>query len=134
PGSRPCVVLRRRTPRRGGRPRLPRDALGLKRPLSHRAPGVSSAGRRPPALARARMSAPSASSRHGALTRDEIADLATLAGLAVAPDEARRLADDLGAILDHMSELAAVDTDGVPPMTHAVAVPLRLRPDLVAPS
>ena len=80
------------------------------------------------------MSAPSASSRHGALTRDEIADLATLAGLAVAPDEARRLADDLGAILDHMSELAAVDTDGVPPMTHAVAVPLRLRPDLVAPS
>jgi aspartyl-tRNA(Asn)/glutamyl-tRNA(Gln) amidotransferase subunit C len=60
--------------------------------------------------------------------------IARLARLALSDEEAERLRGELGAILDHMRDLAALDTAGVEPMTHAVPMALRLRPDEVEPS
>jgi aspartyl-tRNA(Asn)/glutamyl-tRNA(Gln) amidotransferase subunit C len=68
------------------------------------------------------------------LTRDEVLELAHLARLALTDDEIERFRGELAAILVHMDALGAVDTIGVAPMTHAVPMDLRLRPDEVAPS
>jgi aspartyl-tRNA(Asn)/glutamyl-tRNA(Gln) amidotransferase subunit C len=68
------------------------------------------------------------------LTRKEVEDIAMLARLHLEPDEALKLQDELGKILDHFLALATVDTDGVPPMTHAVPMDLRLRDDEPGPS
>ena len=68
------------------------------------------------------------------LTRKEVEEIAVLARLHLEPDELERMERELGAILGHFAELAAVDTQGVAPMTHAVPMDLRLRPDLVEPS
>ena len=68
------------------------------------------------------------------LTRKEVDEIAMLARLHLEPDEAMRMQDELGKILDHFLALATVDTDGVPPMTHAVPMDLRLRPDEPAAS
>jgi aspartyl-tRNA(Asn)/glutamyl-tRNA(Gln) amidotransferase subunit C len=64
-----------------------------------------------------------------ALTRDDVLDIARLARLHLEPDEVEKLRGELSAILEHMDELAALDTSGVEPMTHAVPMQLRLRPD-----
>lgn len=68
------------------------------------------------------------------LTRTDVDAIALLARLELADDEAERLRRELTAILEHMDALAAVDTEGVEPMTHAVPMALRLRDDQVAPS
>lgn len=57
-----------------------------------------------------------------------------LSRLHLEPEEALKLQDELGKILDHFLALATVDTDGVPPMTHAVPMDLRMRDDEPAPS
>jgi aspartyl-tRNA(Asn)/glutamyl-tRNA(Gln) amidotransferase subunit C len=41
---------------------------------------------------------------------------------------------ELAAILEHFGAIAAADTQGVAPMTHAVPMDLRLRPDQAEPS
>ena len=64
-----------------------------------------------------------------ALTRKEVEEIALLARLHLEPEEIERMQGELGAILDHFGELAAVDTAGVAPMTHAVPMDLRLRAD-----
>jgi aspartyl-tRNA(Asn)/glutamyl-tRNA(Gln) amidotransferase subunit C len=69
-----------------------------------------------------------------ALSRDEVEQIALLARLKLDDDEAERMREELGAILGHMDALAQVDTTGVEPMTHAVPMDLRLRPDDVAAS
>jgi aspartyl-tRNA(Asn)/glutamyl-tRNA(Gln) amidotransferase subunit C len=69
-----------------------------------------------------------------ALTRKEVEDIALLARLALESEELERMQRDLGAILEHFEALSAVDVTGVPAMTHAVPVDLRLRADLVQPS
>lgn len=69
-----------------------------------------------------------------ALDPAELAAIAHLARLELDDGEAVRLAGELGAILDAMAALAAVPTEGVPPMTHAVPLTLPLRDDLVEPS
>ena len=68
------------------------------------------------------------------LTREEVEELALLARLALSGDEVERLRGELTAILAHMDALAEVDTADVAPMTHAVPMDLRLRPDEPAPS
>jgi len=68
------------------------------------------------------------------LTRTEVEDIALLARLHLEPDEATAMQRELGAILEHFAALAAVDTDGVEPMTHAVPPGATLRADVVAPS
>ena len=69
-----------------------------------------------------------------ALERKEVEEIALLARLHLEPDEIERMREDLGAILDHFSALAAVDTTDVQPMTHAVPLELRLRADAPEPS
>ncbi|MBA3541358.1 MAG: Asp-tRNA(Asn)/Glu-tRNA(Gln) amidotransferase subunit GatC [Deltaproteobacteria bacterium] len=69
-----------------------------------------------------------------ALTRKEVDEIALLARLHLESDEIERMQTDLGAILDHFTALAAIDTDHIPPMTHAMPMDLRLRADEVEPS
>lgn len=60
--------------------------------------------------------------------------VAALAQLSLTPDEERELAADLDRILAFVAELEAVDTRGVPPMTHAnLADAARWRADEIAP-
>jgi aspartyl-tRNA(Asn)/glutamyl-tRNA(Gln) amidotransferase subunit C len=66
--------------------------------------------------------------------KKEIEELALLARLHLEPDEVAQLQQDLGAVLDHFKQLETVDTTGVAPMTHPIALDLRLRADVVAPS
>jgi aspartyl-tRNA(Asn)/glutamyl-tRNA(Gln) amidotransferase subunit C len=70
----------------------------------------------------------------GTLTRNEVEEIALLARLHLEPDEVQRMQSELGAILEHFGALAAVDTQGVAPMTHAVPVELALRADVPEPS
>jgi aspartyl-tRNA(Asn)/glutamyl-tRNA(Gln) amidotransferase subunit C len=69
-----------------------------------------------------------------ALTRKEVEEIALLARLALEPEELERMQRELGAILEHFDALAAVDTTGVPAMTHAVPMDLRMRNDAAEPS
>ena len=68
------------------------------------------------------------------MTRAELEQLALLARLHLEPAELDQIASELGIVLEHFSELAAVDTTDVPAMTHAVPLDLRLRPDVALPS
>jgi aspartyl-tRNA(Asn)/glutamyl-tRNA(Gln) amidotransferase subunit C len=69
-----------------------------------------------------------------ALTRRDVEEIALLSRLRLEEEEIERLRDELTAILEHMEKLQALDTHGVEPMTHAVPMDLRLRPDEVEPS
>lgn len=68
------------------------------------------------------------------LTRKEVDEIAMLARLHLEPREIQYMQSDLGSILDHFATLAAVNTDGVPAMTHAIPIELRLRDDVPADS
>jgi aspartyl-tRNA(Asn)/glutamyl-tRNA(Gln) amidotransferase subunit C len=68
------------------------------------------------------------------LPKKEIEEIALLARLHLEPEELETMQRDLAAILEHFTALAAVDTTGVAPMTHAVPMDLRLRADVVQPS
>jgi aspartyl-tRNA(Asn)/glutamyl-tRNA(Gln) amidotransferase subunit C len=67
------------------------------------------------------------------LTRKEVEEIALLARLHLESDELDRMQTELGAILDHFSVLAQVDTTDTPPMTHA-ATTAAMRSDTPAPS
>lgn len=69
---------------------------------------------------------------HSNLT--EVHRIAGLARLALTPAQEAQVAEDFERILTHVDALQAVDTTGVPPTQHAVALALQLRPDVVAPS
>jgi aspartyl-tRNA(Asn)/glutamyl-tRNA(Gln) amidotransferase subunit C len=68
------------------------------------------------------------------LTRKEVEEIALLARLHLDEAELARMETELGAILEHFGSIAAVDTAGVAPMTHAVPIELPLRPDVAMPS
>lgn len=57
--------------------------------------------------------------------------VAHLARIAVGQEEAARLEGELNAILGFVEELAAVDVEGVEPMTSVVAMSLKMRDDVV---
>ena len=69
-----------------------------------------------------------------AITRDDVAHVATLAKLRVEPDELDRYTEQLGAILDHATDMEALDLDGVEPTTHPLPLANVLRPDVVGPT
>ncbi|HEY3802885.1 MAG TPA: Asp-tRNA(Asn)/Glu-tRNA(Gln) amidotransferase subunit GatC [Kofleriaceae bacterium] len=69
-----------------------------------------------------------------ALPRTEVEEIALLARLHLDPDELSRMELELGAIIEYFAALAQVPTEGIPPMTHAVPMDLRLRADEPAPS
>ena len=64
----------------------------------------------------------------------DVRRLASLARLALTPDEAAAFPEQLTRILDYAGQVLAVPTDGVPPMTHVLAPALGERADIVVPS
>lgn len=68
------------------------------------------------------------------LDKKEVEEIAFLARIHLEPHELDTMQQDLGAILEHFGTLASVDTTNVQPMTHAVPIDLRLRPDMIEPS
>lgn len=68
------------------------------------------------------------------LSRGEVEQIALLARLHLEDSELDSMTSELGAILEHFQAIAVVDTTGIPAMTHAVPMDLRLRGDAVEPS
>jgi aspartyl-tRNA(Asn)/glutamyl-tRNA(Gln) amidotransferase subunit C len=67
------------------------------------------------------------------ISAEEVRATAELARLALSDEELTRLERELSAILDYMTDLAALDTTGVEPMTHAVPLFAPLREDALGP-
>lgn len=61
----------------------------------------------------------------------QVRHVAKLARLSLTPDEEARFATQLSAVLDAVESLAAVDTEGVPPTTFAIASATHARADEV---
>ena len=68
------------------------------------------------------------------IDKKEVEEIAFLARVHLDAAEVEAMQQDLGAILEHFGTLASVDTTDVQPMTHAVPMELRLRPDLAGVS
>jgi aspartyl-tRNA(Asn)/glutamyl-tRNA(Gln) amidotransferase subunit C len=67
------------------------------------------------------------------LTESEVRYVANLANLNLSPAEIDRMVHDLGSILQHMDQLAGIDTEGVTPMTQVLydtEETATLRPDV----
>ena len=65
------------------------------------------------------------------LSHDQIRRIARLARIAIRPEEAEAVRARLNRVLSLVDELRAVDTGGVEPMSHALDLVQRLRPDEV---
>lgn len=63
---------------------------------------------------------------------DQALAVAELARLDLPPEEAAEIGAQLSAILDHFAELSALDTEGVPPTSHALPLSAALRADELA--
>lgn len=66
------------------------------------------------------------------LSDDQIRRLARLARIALQPGETAEVGSRLNRILELVGEIQAVDTTGIEPMSHALDVVQRLRPDEAA--
>ena len=66
-----------------------------------------------------------------ALTQDDLLRIAHLARIDLDPAEVAPLHAKLGAIFGVLDALAAIDTEGVAPMAHALDTALPLRDDVV---
>ncbi|HSV92839.1 MAG TPA: Asp-tRNA(Asn)/Glu-tRNA(Gln) amidotransferase subunit GatC [Desulfobacterales bacterium] len=65
------------------------------------------------------------------ITRDEVLYVARLARLEVEEAATDKLAAQIGSILDYVDQLNQVDTAGVPPTSHALALTNAFREDTV---
>ena len=65
------------------------------------------------------------------LSDDQIKRLARLARIAIRPEETAEVAGRLNRVLALVDEMRAVDTSGIEPMSHALELAQRLRPDEV---
>ena len=68
------------------------------------------------------------------ISEDQIRQVARLARLEVGDDEAAMLTGQLGDILRYVEKMNELDTAGVEPVSHALAVVNAFREDEVAPS
>ena len=59
----------------------------------------------------------------------DVAHVARLARLDLTTDELDRFAGQLGDVLEHAADVAALDTAGVPPTAHPLTVQNVFRPD-----
>ena len=77
-----------------------------------------------------------------AVSLADVTHVATLANLALTPEELPRMAHDLNAILGHIAQLNELDTTGIEPMAQVsealgltpAAAGETLRPDQIQPS
>ncbi|AVQ82579.1 MULTISPECIES: Asp-tRNA(Asn)/Glu-tRNA(Gln) amidotransferase subunit GatC [Variovorax] len=71
-----------------------------------------------------------------ALSASDIARIASLARLQLAPDESERMLSQLNGFFDVVERMRSVDTSGVEPLAHPVAaiedITLRLRDDVAS--
>ncbi|MDQ4133580.1 MAG: Asp-tRNA(Asn)/Glu-tRNA(Gln) amidotransferase subunit GatC [Actinomycetota bacterium] len=67
------------------------------------------------------------------ISRDDVAHVARLARLDLADEELDRFTEQLGAVLDHAADVAALDTEGVPPTAHPLPLVNVLRDDTPRP-
>jgi aspartyl-tRNA(Asn)/glutamyl-tRNA(Gln) amidotransferase subunit C len=65
------------------------------------------------------------------LSDDQIRRLARLARIAIGPEETAEVARRLNRVLSLVEQMRAVDTAGIEPMSHALDLVQRLRPDEV---
>ena len=63
------------------------------------------------------------------LTRADVEHVARLARLALSDEEVEQFTVQLGAVLEHFASVAALDTSGVPPTSHPIALANVLRAD-----
>jgi aspartyl-tRNA(Asn)/glutamyl-tRNA(Gln) amidotransferase subunit C len=67
-------------------------------------------------------------------TSEDVARIARLARLALTREEQELFARQLADILAYAEQVQQVDTDGVPPTSHALAIAAPMRDDEVRPS
>jgi aspartyl-tRNA(Asn)/glutamyl-tRNA(Gln) amidotransferase subunit C len=67
------------------------------------------------------------------ISRDEVAHVAHLARLELTDGEIDLFTEQLGAVLDHAQDVAALQTEGVPPTAHPLPIENVLRSDDVTP-
>jgi aspartyl-tRNA(Asn)/glutamyl-tRNA(Gln) amidotransferase subunit C len=68
------------------------------------------------------------------ITPEEITKVAHLARLELSPSEVTRMTAEVGAILNYIDKLNELDTTGIRPTTHALAITNAFRDDVVVPS
>ena len=68
------------------------------------------------------------------ITADEVLHVAKLARLEIDPDSVDKMADQLATILTYVEKLGEVNTDDVPPTSHAIALTNAFREDEVRDS
>lgn len=68
------------------------------------------------------------------LSRDDVAHVARLARLALTEEELDQFTVQLASVLDHASDIEALDLLGVEPMAHPLEIANVLRPDEPHPS
>jgi aspartyl-tRNA(Asn)/glutamyl-tRNA(Gln) amidotransferase subunit C len=67
------------------------------------------------------------------ITRPEVAHLARLARLDLAPEELDHYADQLDVILQSVARISEVAADDIPPMSHPIPMVNVFRDDVVTP-
>jgi aspartyl-tRNA(Asn)/glutamyl-tRNA(Gln) amidotransferase subunit C len=67
------------------------------------------------------------------ITTETVEHVAKLARLRLSEDEKKLYTEQLGKIIGYFDELAAVDTTGIDPMSHALPVINVMREDVVEP-
>jgi len=65
------------------------------------------------------------------ITPDDVRHVARLARLAVTDEEVELFAGQLAAVLEHATDVEALDTSGVPPTAHPLPLENVLRDDVV---
>ncbi len=68
------------------------------------------------------------------ITSDEVRHVAKLARLAVSDEEAKTFTNQLEGLLEHFSAISAINTSGIEPTSHPLAMTNVLRKDNVQPS
>ena len=63
------------------------------------------------------------------ISRHDVVHVARLARLDLTDEELDRFTDQLGAVLEHAADVAALDTAGVPPTAHPLPLANVLRDD-----
>ena len=70
----------------------------------------------------------------GRISPADVAHVATLARLDLTDAELERFAEQLGVVLDHIADIAALEVAGVPPTAHPLPLRNVLRDDIPRPS
>lgn len=63
------------------------------------------------------------------ISKQEVLHVAHLARLELDPEAIEKMAEQIGTILEYINSLKQVDTEGVPPTSHAIALTNAFRED-----